>query len=251
MFKTCIESQRIVHYFSDCSNLELLFVSLYVVILPMFSVEFITNAVTDDRFARKLGEVASITIKSEREAGFAVYQSRSGDPKLSRVVKKSPRDTHYLPAFEATRAPHTSLNISAIVNEPKSYDPIIPRSDIGILLHSHPGIDRSNKSDGLAPSLPDLDVHEYLSLRSPGIVSGIVVAERNVAVASLLLYREADSTSPKRYQQLTDNVSRETILRTLEESGFAHTVLSFDATTGNMLQPQDEVSEAIGGLYYN
>jgi hypothetical protein len=214
----------------------------------MINPEFVLSALTSEEFATNLARVADITEFEAVEAGFVMYRSADGAPVASQVIKAS-GNTALMHSYKAIAEPHVAITVSELVDEFDDDDNLVLRSDLGMFLHSHPGVHRLKRTEGLRPSTPDLKQYEELVLRNPGMVNGIIVVEEDLVEASLLLYRRADPNQPNRYQQLAGSPSRAAIFKAMGESGFVRTVMDFDPSMGIILGDRQTISLAVNGLF--
>lgn len=187
-------------------------------------------------FKGALTEAVSETINEEHEAAFVVYKKSVAAFEVSKVITGTD-DTVSSSVVEAMESRYESVDVKELVfpQYPES-DIVRMRSDIALMLHSHPRppFKDSGSKEFLRPSHPDLEINEEAEVTSPGHVGAIVVIENNLSVASLLLYRRVNPARPAMYYRLLhEEYAAKTMLEEMRDSGFAHVEIDYNVSKGS------------------
>lgn len=208
------------------------------------------DIINSPEFIDSVVEATEFTVEHDKESAFAVYKNSDGLD-FSRVIKgrnDSGDDLRDELSEEFARLEddfmnsgvYTTINMSSLTQNVDKYDKITPRKDIFLQAHTHP-ILRASRNSMLTPSITDLETAEKLEINNPGVVSVIIVPEKELSIANLLLYRRNPSqTFIPRYHSMDYMPAYPAILKSLEDCGFLATVVeldehrSFDSTIQNL-----------------
>ncbi len=204
--------------------------------------------VTGDDFRAAISKVAHLTLQLQCEAGFVVYNTKSA-PKVSRVIHSLQPDQRQDDdlignTIEAMIKPYGVIYMDTLTDLNFKQ-----RNNIAIVIHSHytdPNPDAKEPLVELRPSTNDLDAFDKLTLANPGHVEGVLTFGTTNDIAHVLLYRRAHPDMPAKYQQESDELTRERTLTIMRESGFGLAELQYDRTANTWL---DDIALQLGQLY--
>lgn len=207
----------------------------------------IEDLLQSPHFIKRVRSVRHATQRQHYEAGFAAYRNGHGI-NLSKAVVANPdspafRHNDLMDIADAFQHnPHNVFHVHTLLS-PRTQEAInldvdsadSPiwyeegyRNDVVFFLHSHPGVHRRTKEDGLRPSVPDIELWEKLDLKSPHVVTAILVAERGLA-KMLLWRRSLGREFIQRYQAVDDFRNMIMARKILESCGINTATVAYDA----------------------
>jgi len=206
----------------------------------------LSEALQLPEFSQRLLQATNYTARENLEAAFAVYDA----PSVSGVVHQTQQDMRRVEAGldYTTMAQKTFGQIdnchieklTHLVPEDTDQHPT-RRTDLAMVVHTHPVFHGKHPRDMLSPSTDDLAILESWSGHNPNHIEGIAIKHERLGGIALLLYGITDSFDPQRLQLIDVVQNTPRTLRLMGEAGVQSATLLFDPKKGRLVSGLDSL----------